>query len=58
VKVTDNDPRDNNLFKLQEQIGDAFIHWNHEGEFDEIRTTVPLLTALYGKFPGNMRDIQ
>jgi len=36
----------NNLLKLQEQISGAFIYWNHEGEFDEIRQTVPLLTAL------------
>lgn len=36
----------NNLLKLQEQIGGAFIYLNHDGEFDEIRETISLLTGV------------
>lgn len=34
------------LLKLQEQIAGAFIHLNHDGEFDDIPDTVSLLTAV------------
>lgn len=35
-----------NLLKLQEQIADAFIHLDHDGEFLEIRDTVRLLNGV------------
>jgi len=36
----------NNLLKLQEQIAGAFIHLDHDGEFDDIPETISLLTGL------------
>ncbi len=35
-----------NLLKLQEQIAGAFIHLDHDGEFDDIPATIRLLTAV------------
>jgi hypothetical protein len=36
----------NNLLKLQEQIGDAFIHLDDEGGFDDIPATIRLLAGV------------
>lgn len=34
------------LLKLQEQVAGAFLHLDHDGEFEDVRATIALLTAV------------